>query len=107
MAYNDARKEMKTFKTNTGILTAILCMMVLLLWSTLGVAKGRGGDPGVCDGESGRAFGLCNAYCEAMDCDWDPNASAARSVAAEAPRLRAELYRYLSGPSLPWPARAL
>ena len=23
----------------------------------------------VCDGESGAAFGLCNAYCEAMDCD--------------------------------------
>ena len=24
---------------------------------------------GVCDEESGAAFGLCNAYCEAMDCD--------------------------------------
>jgi hypothetical protein len=23
----------------------------------------------VCDNESGAAFGLCNAYCEAMDCD--------------------------------------
>jgi len=23
---------------------------------------------GVCDGQSGAAFGLCNAYCEAMDC---------------------------------------
>lgn len=23
----------------------------------------------VCDGEVGAAFGLCNAYCEAMDCD--------------------------------------
>ena len=22
-----------------------------------------------CDSESGAAFGLCNAYCEAMDCD--------------------------------------
>ena len=51
-------------------------MMILLLWSTLAVAKGRGGDPGVCGGETGKAFGLCNAYCEAMDCDWDPNASA-------------------------------
>ena len=28
----------------------------------------------VCDGYSGAAFGLCNAYCEAMDCDDDPNA---------------------------------
>lgn len=26
----------------------------------------------VCDGETGAAFGLCNAYCEAMDCD-SPN----------------------------------
>jgi len=29
----------------------------------------------VCDGESGRAKGLCNAYCEALDCDWNPSAS--------------------------------
>jgi len=29
-----------------------------------------------CDGYEGRAFGLCNAYCEAMDCDsLDPKAS--------------------------------
>ncbi len=30
----------------------------------------------VCDGQVGQAFGLCNAYCEAMDCDsLDPQAS--------------------------------
>ena len=29
-----------------------------------------------CDGESGAAFGLCFAYCEAMDCDGFPNAAA-------------------------------
>ena len=30
----------------------------------------------VCDGESGAAYGLCNAYCEAMDCESDePHAS--------------------------------
>ncbi len=29
----------------------------------------------VCDGEKGAAFGLCNAYCEAMDCDNLPEAS--------------------------------
>ncbi len=30
----------------------------------------------VCDGQSGAAYGLCNAYCEAMDCDSDsPNAN--------------------------------
>jgi hypothetical protein len=31
----------------------------------------------VCDSETGAAYGLCNAYCEAMDCETDnPNASA-------------------------------
>jgi hypothetical protein len=31
----------------------------------------------ICDSESGAAFGLCNAYCEAMDCDSaNPQASA-------------------------------
>jgi hypothetical protein len=31
----------------------------------------------VCDGQTGAAFGLCNAYCEAMDCDsGSPQASA-------------------------------
>ncbi len=30
----------------------------------------------VCDAEEGVAYGLCNAYCEAMDCDSDyPQAS--------------------------------
>ncbi len=29
-----------------------------------------------CEGQVGSAFGLCNAYCEAMDCDGDdPQAS--------------------------------
>jgi hypothetical protein len=32
----------------------------------------------VCDAESGAAYGLCNAYCQAMDCDsGTPNASEA------------------------------
>lgn len=31
----------------------------------------------VCDAETGAAYGFCNAYCEAMDCESDaPNASA-------------------------------
>ena len=33
----------------------------------------------VCDAETGAAYGLCNAYCEAMDCD-----SAAPSASATA-----------------------
>lgn len=31
---------------------------------------------GACEGETGRAFGMCQAYCEALDCDGDPNADA-------------------------------
>jgi len=30
----------------------------------------------VCDGLEGAAYGLCNAYCEAMDCNGAPEASA-------------------------------
>ena len=30
----------------------------------------------VCDGLTGPGFGLCNAYCEAMDCDLDENRNA-------------------------------
>ena len=29
----------------------------------------------VCENETGAAWGLCNAYCEAMDCDENPQAS--------------------------------
>jgi hypothetical protein len=35
----------------------------------------------VCDGETGAAYGLCTAYCEAMDCD-DPNVEAAPTACA-------------------------
>jgi len=65
-----------TFKKSLELSGAALFVMVLLTWTTLAVAQGRGANgPGVCDGERGRAFGLCNAYCEAMDCDWDLDAS--------------------------------
>ena len=33
----------------------------------------------ICDGETGRAYGLCNAYCEAMDCE---NADTQASIEA-------------------------
>jgi hypothetical protein len=33
----------------------------------------------VCDNEKGAAFGLCNAYCEAMDCD-DPRVRASNKA---------------------------
>ncbi len=35
----------------------------------------------VCDNETGAAFGLCNAYCEAMDCD-SPNHNASDQACA-------------------------
>jgi hypothetical protein len=43
--------------------------------ATLGLKKMPDGQPPAveegCSGLSGPAFGLCNAYCEAMDCDCD------------------------------------
>lgn len=49
---------------------SVLCLLFLFN-SAAAIAQGA------CDGLSGNAYGLCNAYCEAMDCD-DPehNASA-------------------------------
>jgi len=58
--------------TNRSGICAAVCCMVLLLGPALAVAKKT---PTVCDDLSGKAYGLCNAYCEALDCDWDPNAS--------------------------------
>ncbi len=45
-----------------------------MLWSSSAVfAQTPDGEPpsveDICDGQAGAAFGLCNAYCEAMDCD--------------------------------------
>jgi len=39
----------------------------------------------VCDGQTGAAFGLCNAYCEAMDCD-SPNHEASDTACAAVKR---------------------
>jgi hypothetical protein len=39
----------------------------------------------VCDNETGAAFGLCNAYCEAMDCD-SPNHHASDNACAAVKR---------------------
>lgn len=47
-------------------------VLVFLLGPAPAVAKKT---PTVCDDLSGKAYGLCNAYCEELDCDWDPNAS--------------------------------
>ena len=57
-----------------------LIFIALLLFSTLSIALTLDGETpageDVCDGETGAAYGLCNDYCEAMDCDSkEPQAS--------------------------------
>lgn len=54
----------------------IVCLLVaigfMFLYPVVLVAKTPDGQPpseeSVCDDQSGRAYGLCNAYCEATDC---------------------------------------
>ncbi len=54
--------------------TLLNALFICLLASFAGIALAQTPDgqtpsqEDVCDGESGAAFGLCNAYCEAMDC---------------------------------------
>jgi hypothetical protein len=71
------RKGETTMKTRL-----ILSLALLLLCTGAGAALAQTPDDlppaleTVCDMESGAAYGLCNAYCEAMDCDSDnPSAS--------------------------------
>ncbi len=52
----------------------------------------------VCDGLSGASKGICNAYCEAKDCDLDDGSNASKSRACE--RL-ASKYQDLTGEDLP------
>jgi hypothetical protein len=50
--------------------------------SSIGAGTPDGQTPAVedvCDPYSGSAYGLCNAYCEAMDCD-DPAANASEEA---------------------------
>jgi hypothetical protein len=54
----------------------ILVVGILVIGNSSAYAKTPDGKPPsqetVCDNETGAAYGLCNAYCEAMDCT-DPN----------------------------------
>jgi len=69
-------------------LSRILALLVagsLLSWSSVHALTPDGKPPSeetVCDGETGAAFGLCNAYCEAMDCD-SPNHQASDTGCAQ------------------------
>lgn len=62
-------------------LTILLALGVCMSFAGVALAQTPDGETPaeetVCDDESGAAFGLCNAYCEAMDCESDdPQASA-------------------------------
>jgi hypothetical protein len=63
----------------------LLCLGILAAGSAA-LAKTPDGKPPsvetVCDGQTGAAFGLCNAYCEAMDCD-SPNHKASDEACAQ------------------------
>ena len=52
--------------------TTLCAFFVVIMAMGSIYAQGRNG---VCGGLSGNEFGLCNAYCEAMDCDGDPKVS--------------------------------
>ena len=65
----------------TRLTLALLPLCLLLTFASASPAQTPDGMPPaletVCDMETGAAYGLCNAYCEAMDCETDdPHASA-------------------------------
>jgi hypothetical protein len=64
-------------------LFALFVLLVVISAPRLGSAQTADGQTpaqeSVCDGFSGAQWGLCNAYCEAMDCD-DPAAHASASA---------------------------
>lgn len=59
-----------SFTRQRGLWAAVICLIALLV-----VPLRVTGSPSVCDGESGEAHKLCDAYCEVLDCDWDANTS--------------------------------
>src|SRR5690349_2354374 len=66
-----------------------LTLALLLLCTGAGAALAQGtpdwitpSEETICDSETGAAFGLCNAYCEAMDCD-SPNAQASATACSK------------------------
>jgi hypothetical protein len=77
-----------------------VAVLVLAMAGAAGAKTPDGRTPSeetVCDVFTGAAFGLCNAYCEAMDCD-DPNV---RASAAACARVEANFQRVTGGAILP------
>jgi hypothetical protein len=63
------------------LIKALLPLCLLFTFAGAAAAQTPDGTPPaeetVCDAETGAAYGLCTAYCEAMDCESDaPSASA-------------------------------
>ena len=64
-------------------------LMVAFFWGGQAVAQDS-----ACDGQIGAAYGLCNAYCEAMDCDSDEvqaSATACEKVSVDYSKITGEL----------------
>lgn len=73
-----------------------LSLIFALLLLCLGTGAVLAQTPDSCGNETGAAYGLCNAYCDAMDCDSDnPSASA---TACEKVRTR---FQNVAGRDLP------
>ena len=82
----------------------VLSLLTVLGFLTIGTGTARASTPDgqtpseetVCDGQSGAAYGLCNAYCEAMDCD-SPSPQASPTACS---RVRNN-YQRITGQPLP------
>jgi len=76
------RKIGLLLKANLGVALASLVALLVTLQPGAVSAKTPDGIPPsqetVCSGLTGAAFGLCNAYCEAQDCDVHPRPSCER-----------------------------
>ncbi|HET9766068.1 MAG TPA: hypothetical protein VFS60_04440 [Thermoanaerobaculia bacterium] len=72
-------------RSNMSCRRSIVLLLALVAAALPMSAKTPDGEPPsvetVCDNETGAAFGLCNAYCEAMDCD-SPNHHASDQACA-------------------------
>ena len=68
---------------------AIIALAMALGPAPVSLARGHGTPDGVppadetsCDGMTGAAHGLCVAYCEANDCELDPNSQECNELRA-------------------------
>jgi hypothetical protein len=69
-----------------------ICAAVALMTLIGTYAETPDGEPpsveNICDGQEGSAFGLCNSYCEAMDCDSDNPQTSQKALREGSGKLR-------------------